>query len=28
METINEKANFDVLAVKADGSTFVWKHYE
>jgi hypothetical protein len=28
METINEKANFDVLAVNADGSTFVWKHYE
>ena len=28
METINEKANFDVLAVNAYGSTFVWKHYE
>ena len=28
METINEKAEFDVLAVNNDGSTFIWKHYE
>jgi len=28
MEVINEKANFDVLAVNDDGSTFIWKHYE
>ena len=28
METINERAKFDVLAVNNDGSTFVWKQYE
>ena len=28
METINERAKFDVLAVNNDGSTFIWKQYE
>ena len=28
METINERAKFDVLAVNNDGSTFVWTQYE
>ena len=27
METINEKAEYDVLYVKKDGSTAVWKQY-
>jgi len=28
METINERAEFDVLAVNHDGSTFIWKKYQ
>ena len=28
METINERAKFDVLAVNNDGSTYIWKQYE
>ena len=28
METIDERAKFDVLAVNLDGSTFIWKQYE
>ena len=27
METINEKAEYDVLYVRKDGSSAVWKHY-
>ncbi len=27
METINEKAEYDVLYVNKDGSSAVWKHY-
>ena len=27
METINEKAEYDVLYVRKDGSTAVWKQY-
>ena len=28
MEVTTERAKFDVLAVNADGSTFIWKQYE
>ena len=28
METTNERAEFDVLAVNHDGSTFIWKKYQ
>ena len=28
LETTNERAEFDVLAVNHDGSTFIWKKYQ